>query len=770
MDSFDQTKAYAAQEEGTAFFDDGREIELLNYMYRCPKIVNKIRGKPSQVLALIDEFARTRKYLMNVGEDKGRIITQLIAKKKPQVMVELGGYVGYSTILFADAVRKAGGTRYFTLERSPEFAAIIMALVDLAGLLDVVKVVIGASDESIMRLYSTGELRHIDLLFLDHYKPAYVTDLKLCEELGLITVGSVLAADNVVSPGNPPYLEYVRNNFKARREKSIQSGVSVEHYEERFPQRNVTMYEKKFPAQNPNFASIGNPDLVYESELIKSFEPTGVPHVLLILLSIVCLPITILIVSTSLVIITIFDLISTPKGRRGTKPNTTTKTILVTGVSMTKGLTIARLFHQNTPHRIIGADTEPIPFAFSPARFSRSLDGFYKLDSPLESGKAQPYVMSLLRVIGKEKVDLWISCSSVVSAMEDAEVARLAEQQFGPQFKAVQFGPEFIRLLHQKDRFIGHVQKLGMLTPETHRCESGQEVELDLLLSQISQQQEKESKYFILKSINLDDCSRTNMTTRLLPSGPASPDTRSYIASLNISHQNPYLLQEYIRGYEYCTHSLVVRGKVQCFVACLSSDMLMHYEAIASSDPLSKAMLEFTETVVEDAGKSFTGHLSFDFLVKGEDVGKELKLYPIECNPRIHTAVVLFQDTKDLVARYVGVLQGEGYEAEEILTPRPGRRGQCYYWIGHDLVTLFTLPLLSILFGHRSVNSGFEDTRTFFGHLLTWKDGTFQFWDPVPFLMLYHVYWPMLFLESLRKGKEWTRINVSTTKVFLRGK
>jgi catechol O-methyltransferase len=39
------------------------------------------------------------------------------------------------------------------------------------------------------------------MMFLDHYKPAYTTDLKLCEELGLIHKGTVLAADNVIKPG-----------------------------------------------------------------------------------------------------------------------------------------------------------------------------------------------------------------------------------------------------------------------------------------------------------------------------------------------------------------------------------------------------------------------------------------------------------------------------------------------------------------------------------------------------------------------------------------
>lgn len=57
--------------------------------------------------------------------------------------------------------------------------AVIMSLVDLAELSDVVKV--GPSDASLERPHSTGQLQHIDLLFLDRYKPAYATDLKLYE-------------------------------------------------------------------------------------------------------------------------------------------------------------------------------------------------------------------------------------------------------------------------------------------------------------------------------------------------------------------------------------------------------------------------------------------------------------------------------------------------------------------------------------------------------------------------------------------------------------
>ena len=188
------------------------------------------------------------------------------------VQVELGGYVGYSCILFGDALRKAGGKQYFSLERNPEFAAVISSLVDLAGLRDTIIVIVGPSDASLRRLHASGTLTHIDLMFLDHYKPAYTPDLKLCEQLKLIGPGSVLAADNVVKPGNPPYLEYVRSSVAEKRQRTKQ-GDGLEGFSERYSKQ----YAKREGEEVLDSEVKGDPNLVYNSQLVESFEPTGVP-------------------------------------------------------------------------------------------------------------------------------------------------------------------------------------------------------------------------------------------------------------------------------------------------------------------------------------------------------------------------------------------------------------------------------------------------------------------------------------------------------------
>ncbi|KNG49253.1 ATP binding protein [Stemphylium lycopersici] len=443
------------------------------------------------------------------------------------------------------------------------------------------------------------------------------------------------------------------------------------------------------------------------------------------------------------------------------------KTILVTGVSMTKGLIIARNLAQHTPHRIIGADIS----ALSPGRFSSSISRYYRLDIP-SGDDAEPYIDSILSIIQHEKVDLWISCSSVVAAVEDGQVVRLAEKQAkeqGRRFEAIQFREDVVGKFHEKDRFIDYIDSLGLPIPESHRCSNAHEA-LDVLMRELHraplQGRRTTGRKFIMKPIGVDDKARNNMMT-LLPF--KSPDaTAEYIHSLNISKENPFQLQQFIKGNEYCTHALVIRGKVKAFTSCPSLELLMHYEPLPASSPLSQKMLEFTERVCVDGGESFTGHLSFDFLVEDDDKGNDAKFYPIESNPRAHTAVVLFEQTPEMAEAYLSIFNSPNPLSSKAKAGPvfPRTPTQSYYWIGHDLVSFVVLPLLDFMFGATSFQHAVDDLLTFASHVAFWKDGTYTFDDPLPFFILYHVYWPAKFLDALRRGKGWSRINVSTTKMF----
>ncbi|KAI4121526.1 MAG: hypothetical protein LQ347_006827 [Umbilicaria vellea] len=480
-------------------------------------------------------------------------------------------------------------------------------------------------------------------------------------------------------------------------------------------------------------------------------------NVSLILLSLFFLPF-----STFILFLSYALQILTPQGalrqRIRRSPNFRPTTILVTGVGMAKGLTIARAFYE-AGHDVIGADFEPygIPVC---GRFSRVLSRFYALSKPTPKDGSAYYIQGLLQVVRREKVDLWVSCSGVASAVEDGEAKEVLERR--TDCKAIQYDVHTTALLHEKHSFIQHTMRLGLPAPETYDVSSRTAVHKVLNTHQATQ--------YIMKSVGVDDASRGDMT--LFPR-PTISETYERLAHVDISDSNPWVLQQFIRGDEYCTHALVIAGHVRAFVACPSSELLMHYEALPSDSALSKAMLKFTEEFAARSGEGMTGHLSFDFLVdeKTTEKGLERVLYPIECNPRAHTAVVLFKgQSVDMAQAYLSALppKSNGALTNGVLD-RPVVRPQHpakYYWVGHDLVEFVLLPVLESLRGKMSVKDVIASCYLFVQHVLFWKDGTYEVWDPLPWFCLYHVYWPGMFLASVFYGRRWSRVNVSTTKMF----
>ncbi|EHK42203.1 hypothetical protein TRIATDRAFT_251725 [Trichoderma atroviride IMI 206040] len=194
--------------------DDGREDKLLSFILSHPDLEN-LRGSPTKILSVIDDFSANHEFLISIGGHKAGVLSNLIAEEKPQTVVELGGYLGYSAILFADTMRRSNPSqqiRVFSLEFSAEFSSIARQLIELAGLSDIVTVVTGTAEESLRKLHAQGTLTSVDFLFLDHVEDLYPADFKVYEELGLLHKGAVIAADNVVRPGAPEYRKLVRSH------------------------------------------------------------------------------------------------------------------------------------------------------------------------------------------------------------------------------------------------------------------------------------------------------------------------------------------------------------------------------------------------------------------------------------------------------------------------------------------------------------------------------------------------------------------------------
>lgn len=202
------------------------------------------------VLDAIDEYHQQFEKLMKVGPYKGGLIVDIIAERKPSVMIELGGYVGYSAILFGDEVREHGG-KYISIEKNPEMAAVATQLVKLAGLGDTVRIEVGSSNEVLKELIcETKEIDQVQMIFMDHQQDLYLEDLWLLEQLDVLTPGSsVVLADIMIIPGAPKYLEWVQ----------------------------ATPLQKKNILQRSNVGPLApNPNLVY-STVVTPFDTIFLP-------------------------------------------------------------------------------------------------------------------------------------------------------------------------------------------------------------------------------------------------------------------------------------------------------------------------------------------------------------------------------------------------------------------------------------------------------------------------------------------------------------
>ena len=186
---------------------DGREEALAAYV-----VTHAQRGAVADVIRLIDEFCYHRSFMINVGNEKGEILDGVVRRLRPQRLLELGTYCGYSALRMIRIMPSRA--HLYSIEFNPANAQIARRIWDHAGVSDRVTVIVGhLSDGSTMdRLreehgFTNGGL---DFVFIDHNKSTYLPDLRRILDQNWLPPGSVVVADNVKFPGAPQYRAYMR--------------------------------------------------------------------------------------------------------------------------------------------------------------------------------------------------------------------------------------------------------------------------------------------------------------------------------------------------------------------------------------------------------------------------------------------------------------------------------------------------------------------------------------------------------------------------------
>jgi len=186
---------------------DGREQGALDYVLK-----NAANGDLDACIAAIDRYAYQHKFLINVGDEKGAILDQIVRRVQPQRVLELGAYVGYSALRIVRMLPP--GAHLYSIEFNADNARISQQIAHHAGVADRVTFVtgyLGDDGKTMARLTSDHGFQNgnLDLVFIDHAKEEYVPDLKRILQAGWLHGGSVAVADNIVFPGAPEYKAYM---------------------------------------------------------------------------------------------------------------------------------------------------------------------------------------------------------------------------------------------------------------------------------------------------------------------------------------------------------------------------------------------------------------------------------------------------------------------------------------------------------------------------------------------------------------------------------
>ena len=406
---------------------------------------------------------------------------------------------------------------------------------------------------------------------------------------------------------------------------------------------------------------------------------------------------------------------STRKAR--TTVSVRTRTVLISGGKMTKALQLARSFHA-AGHRVILIESRK--YWLTGHRFSRAVARFHTVPDPREPG----YAAALLEIVRAEGVDVYVPVCSPVASLYDS----LAIPRLRPFCEVIHLAPEMIGEVDDKFRFAQRAAALGLRAPKSFRITDPSEVEaFDFT---------QERRRFILKSISYDSIRRLDLTP--LPR-PTPEETCAFVRSLPISPDNPWVMQEFIPGREYCTHGTVRSGALTVHCCCASSPFQINYQHLDKPE-IERWVERFA------AGLQLTGQVSLDF-IEAEDDGE---LYAIECNPRTHSAITMLYDRTDLAAAYLG-------EPVPRLPIQPSSTSRPTYWLYHELWRLLVAIRARSGVGAR--------LRT----IVRGKDAVFDWRDPLPFLMLHHWQVPLLLLADLKEGRGWFRIDFNIGKLVQPG-
>merc|ERR1719487_3008516 len=402
--------------------------------------------------------------------------------------------------------------------------------------------------------------------------------------------------------------------------------------------------------------------------------------------------------------------------------------ILVTGGKMSKASAVARAVGRDG-HIVFTA--EILPYKFCHTRYCSYVSKHYVLPRPVSQPKE--WEAAIQAIVKEQQIDLLIPCTAPV---ESSAYAHLQER-LPSNVRVFAFDGATCDELDNKYTFNQMLERSGLACPETAKMEC---LEDAVRFFKKREGKQDDGKRFIVKPAVYDPKARTEIL--FLPIEDKEKQ-REYLRSRNASKAVPYVIQEVLAEPEYGSYAIYNNGVLTGFEFFESAASCLVYRQLQKQ---REQVLELHKGLGK--AMNLTGQLTLDLMhtAAGE-------LVPIECNPRIHSAVCTLEGHKNMGAMFTDPEHEPACNAD-IVSSKPDT---FRYWL-MDQVFLM---------------AGFCKPKNCFklslAQMAKCNDAILCGDDPMPFLAMYLAQIPSLLVLELLAGTQWLKIDFCIGKIVKEG-
>mmetsp|Transcript_18985 Transcript_18985/g.33445 ORF Transcript_18985/g.33445 Transcript_18985/m.33445 type:complete len:519 (-) Transcript_18985:525-2081(-) len=402
--------------------------------------------------------------------------------------------------------------------------------------------------------------------------------------------------------------------------------------------------------------------------------------------------------------------------------------ILVTGGKMSKASAVARAVGRDG-HKVFTA--EIMPYQFCHTRFTTYASQHYVLPRP--TVKPAEWQAKILEIVKEQNIDLIIPCTAPV---ESSAYAHLRDV-LPAHVRVFAFDGKTSDILDHKYTFNQVLANSKIPCPETANMECYEDA------AEFFKKRESmpdDGKRFIVKPAVYDPKARTEIL--FLPIEDKKRQ-KEYLKSRNATPQVPYVIQEVLTNPEYGSYAIYNQGHLTGFEFFVSAASCLVYKQC-------KEQFDKVLQLNKDLGKAMnlTGQLTLDLMHKASG-----ELVPIECNPRIHSAVCTLEGHRNTGAMFTDP-NHKPEATDEMVFSHPEA---FKYWL---------MDQLFLMLGFWKAKNCFKLTVS---EMLQGNDALLHGDDPMPFLAMYLVQIPSLLMLELISGTEWLKIDFCIGKIVKEG-